>query len=212
MGRSIMARNAAIFLALLLTGLLTGCTVHPAGEKALRASAAQEGAAFNREIPDLGPDASLDEIVNHALLANAELEQRFWEWKSAIEQIPQSGTQPSNLVLFAGIPITHGSTAFNRTTVTVANDPMNDILWPSKLSVAAQRALDDAKAAGVRFQKARYDLRNRVISAYYDYALNAETIRLEQSNAELLRTVVTVSEARNRAGTAGQQDLLKARN
>src|SRR5207248_11791564 len=105
-----------------------------------------------------------------------------------------------------------GSTNLDRTTLAVGNDPMADIVLPPKLSVAAQRALENAKAAGSRFRKAQFDLRNKVLSAYYDYALNAELIRLEQANLELLKITAMVVEARNRAGAAGQQDLLKARN
>ncbi len=200
----------------LLAGM-EGCTFHPPGERAERLAATDAGKAFEkrieqREVVPLPADASLDQMVRYALLANAELEQRYWEWRSAIEQIPQDGTQPTNLVLFAGVPITNGSTAFDRTTVTAANDPMNDILWPTKLSTAAQMALEKARAAGLRFQKARYDLRSKVLSAYYDYALTAQLIRLEHANASLLEMTATVSEARNRAGTGGQQDLLKARN
>jgi len=123
---------------------------------------------LNHEIPDL---ARMPLSMRSAITPtpNAELEQRFWEWKSAIEQIPQSGTQPSNLVIFAGVPITHGSTAFDERRSRL---PTTDERYPlpSKLGVAAQRALDDAKAAGVRFQKTKYELRNRVIGAYYDYA------------------------------------------
>jgi len=51
-----------------------------------------------------------------------------------------------------------------------------------------------------------------VLSAYADYALTAELIRLEQSNAQLLQSTVMVVEARNEAGAAGQQELLKSRN
>jgi len=92
------------------------------------------------------------------------------------------------------------------------NDPMTDIHWPGTLAVAAQRSLENARAAGHRFRKAGYSLRDKVLVAYQDYALNAELIRLEQSNAELLKTAAMIVEARNRAGTGGQQDLLKARN
>ena len=72
--------------------------------------------------------------------------------------------------------------------------------------------MEDAKAAGVRFQKAKYNLRSKVIGAYVDYALTAELIRLEQSNGELLKAIAAATEARNRAGMAGQEDLLKAQN
>jgi outer membrane protein TolC len=60
--------------------------------------------------------------------------------------------------------------------------------------------------------KAKYELRNKVLSAYYDYALNAELIRLEQNNRQLLQTTAAGTEARNRSGSSGQQDVLKAIN
>jgi outer membrane protein, heavy metal efflux system len=209
-------RNQSI-IGLLITTLITGCTVHPPGERPERQAALESGTPYlhprdGRPVPPLSLDPSLDEMVSYALLTNAELEQKYWEWRSAIEQIPQSGTQPTNLVLFAGVPITNGSTAFDRNVVTAANDPMADILWPTKLERAAERSLDEAKAAGVRFQKTRYELRTKVLVAWYDYALTAETIRLEQEKTQLLNTIATVTEARNRSGTGGQQDLLKVRN
>jgi outer membrane protein TolC len=106
----------------------------------------------------------------------------------------------------------NGGTSLDQTTLSAGNDPMADIALPSKLGTAARLALENARAAGWRFRKAQYDLRSKVLSAFYDYALSAELIRLEQSNAELLKTTVMVVEARNRAGAAGQQDLLKSRN
>jgi outer membrane protein TolC len=197
--------------------IIAGCTVHPPGEAQERRAAFDAGKAFEkpveeRDILPLPDDPTLDDLVNHALLVNPDLEQKYWEWRSAIEQIPQDGTQPTNLVLSAGVPIERGSTSFKRTTLTLANDPMADILWPDKRTVAARRALEMAKAAGERFRKARHDLRARFLNAWYDYALAAELIRLEQENAQLLQTTATITEARNRAGGAGQQDLLKANN
>jgi outer membrane protein TolC len=100
----------------------------------------------------------------------------------------------------------------DRTTLSAGNDPMADIVLPSKLGTAARRALENARAAGWRFRNAQFALRGEVLIAYYDYALSAELIRLEESNVELLKTTVMVVEARNRAGAAAQQDLLKARN
>src|SRR5262245_29516520 len=194
--------------------LLAGCTIHPQGERSLRDEALKAGEPYeaNATAQSLPQNANADDFVRYALLHNAGVEQKYWEWRSAIEQIPQDGTQPTNLVLFAGVPVTKDLSSFDQTTVTVANDPMADIVWPDKLSTAARRALDEAKAAGMRFQKAKYELRSSVLAAYYDYALTSELIGLEETNLELLRTVATVSAARNRAGAAGQQDLLKAQN
>jgi outer membrane protein TolC len=200
---------------LAIAALFAGCTIHPQGETQQRQAALAAGKPFSRPIehrPPLPDRPTADDLVQYALLTNADLEQRYWEWRSAIEQIPQDGTQPANLAIFAGTTVSHGTLSFDRTTVTAGNDPMADIVWPSKISTAAQRALENARAAGLRFQQAKYALRDKVLSAYDDYALTAELLRLEQANANLLQTTATVAEARNRAGAAGQQDLLKARN
>jgi cobalt-zinc-cadmium efflux system outer membrane protein len=208
--------SAALAIGTLLV-LLAGCTVHPNGEREERQAALHSAAPFTqpasqRHVAPLPGNASPDDLVRYALLSNAELEQRYWEWRSAIEQIPQDGTQATNLTISAGTTISNGQLSRDRTTLTVLNDPMADIVWPTKLSVAAQRALENARAAGLRFAQAKFDLRARVLDAYYDYTLNAELIRIEQSNADLLSTGLIVVEARNRAGAAGQQDLLKAHN
>jgi len=196
---------------------LAGCTVHPPGEREERAAAMQLGKSFEkrfdvRQLPPFPENPSRDQLVDYALLCNADLEQRYWEWRSAIEQVPQDGTQSSTLNLAAGTSITNGRASWGSSTVTLANDPMTDIKWPSKLDAAAKQTLENAKAAGRRFVKAKYELRNKVLSAYYDYALTAELIRLEQSNKQLLQTTAMVTAARNRAGTSGQQDVLKTDN
>jgi outer membrane protein TolC len=196
---------------------LTGCTIHPAGEREERQAALHSGAPFTQPFekrqPAVLPENPLpDDVVRYALMSSSDLEQRYWEWRSAIEQIPQDGTQATNLTISAGTTISKGQLSTDRTTLTVLNDPMADIVLPVKLSVAAQRALENARAAGFRFTQSKFDLRARVLDAWYDYTLNAELIRIEQSNAELLAAGVLVVEARNRTGAAGQQDVLKANN
>jgi outer membrane protein TolC len=202
---------------LVLLTVLAGCAVHPPGEREERATALQLGKPFEkrievRQLQPLSENPTPDQLVEYALLSNAELEQHYWEWRSAIEQIPQDGTQSSTLNVAAGTSITHGHTSWGSSTLALSNDPMTDIKWPGKLDAAAKQALENARATGRRFIKAKYDLRNKVLSAYYDYALNAELIRLEQSNQQLLQTTAMVIEARNSAGSSGQQDVLKASN
>jgi len=175
----------------LLVGL-AGCTVHPPGEREERATAVQMGKPFEerievRQMPPLPANPTSDQLVEYALLSNAELEQHYWEWRSAIEQIPQDATQTTTLNVAAGTSITNGQTSWGSSSVTLANDPMTDIKWPGKLDAAAKQTLENARATGRRFIKAKYDLRYKVLKAYYDYALNAELIRLEQSNQRLRR-------------------------
>jgi len=200
-----------------VVALLTGCTLHPPGEKEERSAASQLGKPFEkrfevRDIPPLAENPTPDQLVAFALLNNADLEQSYWTWRAAIEQIPQDGTQSTSLNVAAGTSINKGHASWSNSTITLGNDPMTDIKWPGKLDAAAKQSLENARAAGRRFLKAKYELRGKVLNAYYDYSLNAELIRLEQSNQQLLETAATATASRNRAGSAGQQDVLKAEN
>ncbi len=160
-------RKWTIALFVVGTGLVTllvGCTFHPAGEKEERQAALVAGKPFEKEsedrtLPPLPENPSPDDLVNYALLVNADLEQKYWEWRSAIEQIPQDGTQATNLALSASLGITRGSTRLRQAVVGAGNDPMTDLVLPPKLSTAARRALQNARAAGLRFRKAQFDLR-----------------------------------------------------
>jgi outer membrane protein, heavy metal efflux system len=200
----------------LLVGL-AGCTIHPPGEREERAAAVQTGKPFEkrieaRQITPIPANPTSGQLVEYAQLNNAELEQHYWEWRSAIEQIPQDATQTTTLNVAGGTSITNGHSSLGSSSLTLGNDPMTDIKWPGKLDAAAKQTLENARATGRRFVKAKYDLRYKVLRAYYDYALNAELIRLEQSNQQLLRTIASLAETRNRAGRSGQRDVLKSSN
>src|SRR5580658_2229514 len=122
---------------IVLLSLFAGCTVHPNGESEQRQLAKKEGAPFvkpfeKRPPTTLPSNSSTDDLVRVALLNNADLEQQYWDWASAIEQIPQDGTEPTNLVLSIGAMITNGYTSLNQTTASAGNDPMADIVLPPK--------------------------------------------------------------------------------
>ena len=149
--------------------------------------------------------------MEFALAHNGALEAKFWDWKSAIEQIPQDGTEPTNLALSASLNITRGKTSPSQAVISAGNDPMTDILLPPKLSVAARRALETARAAGARFRKAGWELHAAVLSAAADYSLTAELIAIEQSNLQLLQNVAANTEVRKPRRRALQRDVLKSR-
>jgi outer membrane protein, heavy metal efflux system len=206
------AKTLRVFIVLLS---LAGCTVHPAGENEERQAALDAGneyqqAVDQRNLPVLGANPSRDDLVTYAVINNADVEQQYWQWRAAIEQIPIDGTQATNLAISLSTAAENGAFSLDRTVVGVGNDPMTDIVLRGKLSAAAQRSLENARAAGVRFRKSQFELRAKVLSAYDDYALNAELIRLAEQNVRLLQTIATETEARSRSGMAGQQGVLKA--
>jgi outer membrane protein TolC len=206
-------------LLLVATALLvtSGCTIHPRGELQERHEAAIAGKPYVhpvelRQLPTLSPHATPEELVAYALLNNGDLEQTYWDWRSAIEQIPQEGTQKTNVMITFNSMITNGTTAADMNTLSIGNDAMNNIMLPNKLETAARGALEQARAAGLRFDQARFELRKKVLSAYTDYALTAELIRLEESNRDLLTLVLRVTESRIGTGGAMQQDAMRAVN
>lgn len=211
-------RNSLVVASLiLLPALLAACTVHPAGEKEERQAALMAGkpygkSAGKRNIPPLPQHPTRDDLVSYALLSNADIEPQYWQWRAAIEQVTIDGTQPTSLAVSLGTTLNNGQFAWDRTILTAGNDPMTDISFPGKLSAAARRSLEVARAAGVRFRKAQFELRRKVMDAYDDYALNAELIRLGDENIQLLQAAAVDVEARSRAGMGGHQDVLKARD
>jgi outer membrane protein, heavy metal efflux system len=160
----------------------------------------------------LGADATLKEMLEYAYAANADLEKLYWDWVAAIEAIPQEASPMTNLAISVESMFEEGKTSLKQTTLGVGNDPMGNIPWPGKLSTAGRRALEMARAAGLRFQAGKLELRARVLGAYCDYALLAESIRLKQSEVSLLGTAADAMGARVRTGAAMSADLLAAEN
>jgi outer membrane protein TolC len=99
--------------------------------------------------------------------------------------------------------------AFDRTTINVGPDPMENLAFPPKVYQAAKAALADARAAGRQFAAAKFDLQRRVLNDWFDYALLAERTRIQQGNLALLRLTNETAAGRVRAG-APQLDLLRA--
>jgi len=205
-------------MAVLLGALgLASCVIRPKGEPAERERAAEAGAAFarrfeERELPDLPADAGLAAMQQRAALANAEIERSYWDWRAAIERIPQESTTPTAAALSLETMVSGGMGSFlDRSSFTLSNDPMANIPWPRKLAVAGRIALDEARAAGFRFEKARLELRERVTAAWWEWSVLGERIRLKEADLAYLDVAVAAVEARVRAGAATQGELLKLR-
>jgi outer membrane protein, heavy metal efflux system len=203
-------RHVLAAIGIVIISLSAGCAFHPHGESAERDRAMK---AYAKTTPAaLAPDASLEEILRYAYLTNAGLEARYWEWRAAIEQIPQDASMPTVPAISLESMFMDGSTSLSQTTLGLQNDPMTNIPWPGKVTAAGRRALELARAAGSRFDAAKLALRTNLLSSYYDYALLAESIRLEEANTSLLRGAADNADARIRAGAGSSLEALKARN
>lgn len=188
------------YLALLMPVLLAGCTQHPPGEMQLRRTALKAGRPFippfaQRHLQPLPIKPTTRQLVDYALLNNPRVQQTYWKWRAAIEQIPQAGTEPTTVMLNAGTLLTNGTASLANSTLGVANMGSADIRWPSKMSVQARRALQAAYAAGWQYQSARYRLRRRVLNAWYRLVRTALLLKLQRHELTLVHTVVLMRQA-----------------
>jgi hypothetical protein len=201
-----------VALALAVAALAGGCALRPPGEKAERQRLAEAGRQYVElvELPPLPENPGPEDYLHYAFFANADLQARYWEWAAAIEKVPQVSSWPNIALPFSFMLSPGNMKLWDRTTLGLMNDPMTNIPFPTKLSTAGSQALEEARAAGLRFESAKFLLQGRVLSAYYDLALLAESLRIQEENVSLLRVIARQAAVRVQTAAGAQPDLLRA--
>lgn len=199
--------------AVLFGILLAGCALRPAGEDEERERSLEAGRPFEEQpvLPALTESSAPGEFVRIALHRNPELQSRYWEWRAAIEQIPQDSSWPNAALSYEFMFRPRDMSSWNRTTLSAGNDPMSNIPFPTKLSTAGRIALENARAAGHRFEETKLRLQGRVLGTYHDFALLAESIRLQQARIAIAHRELGLTETLAQTGRAHHHDLLNAR-
>jgi outer membrane protein TolC len=199
-----------------LAVLLGGCVLAPRGTRQEQARLTTVGKTYDtpfekRQLPELPDEPGWPDVLRRAFLANGELEAAYFEWKAALSRIPQVANYPNtNLAptfgyMFSG----ERMKSFDRTTVNVGFDPMENLAFPTKVAQAGKIAFQEARAAGKRFEVVKFDLQRKVLTAYLDLALQEEKLRVQRDNVALLKLVADTASDRVKAG-GQQQDLLRA--
>lgn len=195
--------------------LLSGCVLAPRGTKQerdrLEASGRHyEPAVEKRSVPELSQPASWREVLRRAFLANGDLEAAYFEWKAAFQRIDMAASYPnSNLQLgFDYMFSDENMKSWDRTTLSAGFDPAMSLQLPVKVQRAGKVALEQARAAGYRFESAKFDLQRQVLTSYLDLALTEEKVRVQRDNVALLKLLWDTAANRVQAG-GPQQDLLK---
>ena len=196
--------------------LLAGCVLRPAGTPQEQARLDQAGRPYQpaveeRQIPELPEQPTWQQVLRHAFLSNGDLEAAYFEWSAAMARVdqaanwPNSNLAPSISYLFSGGRMK----SWDRTTVNVGFDPMQNVSFPTKTAQAGKVALENTRAAGKRFAAKKFALQKQVLQAWLDLALMEEQIHIQRDNTSLLKLISDTAADRVRAG-APQQDLLKA--
>jgi outer membrane protein TolC len=196
--------------------LLVGCALTPPEAKGEKQRAAEAGTPYqlDREIRIAGTfptEPTWQEVLQRAFLVNGELEAAYWDWRAALENVDMAGAYPNSDVQVGYSYMFSGGRmkSWDRSTLSAGFDPSVPLRWPQKVQQAAKVALAQAQTAGAGFANAKFTLQQKVLTAYLNYALAAEKIRIQRDNVSLLELLVNQAGDRVKTGGA-QQDLLKA--
>jgi outer membrane protein TolC len=192
--------------------VLVGCSgVRPAEEPAERRDAEVEGRPFvvpheKRELPNVVPDAPIEDVLRYAFLSNAGIEKAYFEWRMALERVPQAVSADDPRLSYDFLFSKERMTRWDRTTLGASQM----VPFPGKLETAGEAAMSDAVAARRRFEDAKFMLQADVVSMWQELAMLDRSIEIGRENVRLLEDFAEVARGRLAAGTGMQSDATKA--
>ncbi len=186
-----------------------GCSV--AGEREERDLADRAGRPYEepydrRKLPALVPAPARADVLQFAFLSSPDLERAYFEWRAALERVPQESSLEAPALGFERMFSKERMSAWDRTTLGARQA----IPFPGKLAARGRVALQEAVAARRRFEDAKFRLQAEVVEAYEELLLTDRSIAIARENLALLKQFVEVSNALLGAGKARQVDLTKA--
>lgn len=204
-------RRSIVVTALLLGGCSLATREAAEERQLMEVAGAVYEAPATKPSAELPPDHGWRDVLRHAFLHNGELEAAYFAWRAAVERIDIAAGYPNTNVsvgfeyLFSGGNLT----GWDRTSLSVGFDPMQNLSFPTKVIAAGRVATAEAQAAGERFAAAKFTLQRKVLSAWLDYALLAERIRVQREQLALITVGAESAAARVRGGRP-QDELLMA--
>lgn len=187
------------------TTFLAGCTSTDS-VRLPRDARAAPGVHSHRIVNDIRPDiarevsedSNLSDYLTIAALNNPGLEASFYQWKSALERIPQVKALPDPRFNYG---------YFIREVETRVG-PQNQKLgisqafpWFGKLRLRGEKAGNAARAAQHQYEAAKLKLFYDVKDAYYELFYLSQAIAIAEENIDLLKRLEKVAQAKFRSGS-----------
>lgn len=155
--------------------------------------------------------ASLDQVVAEALQNNPELQAAKREQEAAEQRIAPAGALDDPMLEAGVLNLPTGSLRFNREDMTMKMVGLSQRLpYPGKRELRQDVATKEAEAAAYGAQELMNRVRRDVKMAYFDLSLVVESIRITETNKQVLEQLSKIAEARYSVGQASQADVLKA--
>jgi outer membrane protein TolC len=156
--------------------------------------------------PALDPGAAAEDFVRYALFNSPAVEAAYQRWRAAAERGPQVGALPDprlNVGFFLDEVETRVGPQQARVGVS------QTLPWPAKLGDRADAADRAALAAWWRFEAARLEVTERVVTALHELAYLDAALRIGRENLDLLASFEEVVRARYRVGAGSHPELIR---
>lgn len=192
--------------------IVTSCVLAPPGTDDLRRELAAAGEAWHlpyedRQLPELSATPDWRAVLERAFLANGELEAAYYDWHAAVSRIDVAAGYPNTDLalnfsyLFSG----ERMKAWDRATLAIGFNPMQNLAFPNKVSTAGRIAFSEAQAAASRLRRRKFDLQQQVLRAYFELVLVVEQQRLRRDMLAVLQLALETTRGRVALGATPQE-------
>ncbi len=154
---------------------------------------------------------ALAALVDEALKNNPELRAAAKETEAANQRVRPAGALEDPMLEAGFINLPIQPLRFNREDMTMKMLGLSQKLpYPGKRALREQMAAQDAETLGHGLRETRNRIVREVKLAYFDLTLTDATVRLLNSNRQILEQFMRIAESRYSVGQAAQAEVFKA--
>lgn len=153
----------------------------------------------------------LQNLINEALKANAEVKQMGSLANAAKETIKPAGALEDPTVSFSMLNLPTDTWAMNQDPMTQKMLELSQKFpFPGKRRLRSEVAAEQAKSEDLAFRDKANEIRAKVVMSYWTLALAYASFDIVQKNKQFWEQVVQVAETRYKVGQGMQPDVLQA--
>jgi len=150
---------------------------------------------------------TLQDYLDYALLNNARLKAKFYQWEASTEQVPQAKSLPDPRLTYGYfLQETETRVGPQRQKLGI----MQTFPWFGEIEDRVDIAGAAAGAASKRYETEKLKLFYEVKNAFYEYAYLARVVETTRQNFELLKHFEQVARTKYTAAAGSHPDVIRA--
>lgn len=202
-----VTRTLSLSLCVTFALFAAGVSAQEQADKSTQLSSPEEEHDHFRAI------TPLQDLLNEAERSSPQIEAARQAWNAAKQVPSQVSTLPDPQFTIQQVNVGSPRPFAGYTNSDFAYFGLGvsqDIPYPGKLRLRGEIAKRDADVAQSQYESVLRSVVGGVKSAYFHLAYLTQTLRILESDGQLLEQVEKVADARYRTGMGNQQDVLQA--